>query len=1102
MNGFVPLIGALLLFFSASASANFNASQCERINTNQDFAVSFSLSPAALNERVYATKRNDTGNAGIWANFGSQQSVAIRDTQTQRGMSYNVILHYQNLAGQNGRLTYFLERSGSWQQIESVVTDIAIAAAAIKIKGSNVSQLRCSDELEFPPITQLDVCDYFPYAMQTNRYSLIFNLPFFSSVNISGDRNKLFLPSRAPLSYSLVNPNIFTFNPQSASGCVYGGSSATQACSFNPFLNYSDFPPQLPTFQPGNQDVYCNNGCQQTLSSGSYRSITVGSNGSTVTLSPGVYWVDRLNFSTNDAKLNVDGGTAVVHYKQLLINGDRVKINAQGSADNLILIGHGNDSGVVITHNDVAGKALLYVDHEGFFGGSSGVQSYGDRFYWQGAITSWNVELGGHDSEIHAFAPQSCSIANNDYQVLMTPESDINLMCGDDVPEFLISTTNNASAFSTKVEVNLYDSLGNTPAGLQLVVSGEGSSNGGNTYTTNDSGQLRLKVATTNMDSISLDDSYSIEVTLVSDSSKSDTSTFSYVPFKFAVDDQQVIAGQAATIQAQVLACSVEGEQQVASNYSGQPQITHQVDYPSQGDGGIDGNLDYQPSFSSGVSSDDLTLDEVGQFTVTLSDASFECSSYANCPIDGKGELQGRFTLYSRPWTFALCGDDLQSGTSLAGEGFVAAGENFDLTAQPIRYVASSDANYCSSDIVTQNYFYSDASVELSYQLDSPQNGELGALTASSGLSQAISASDAANLGYRFDSLRYDEAGSIDITVTETGAFYSDILQGISASQTLGRFYPAAFQVVGNQWDYPSSQNFVYMNQPFDQMDYQVEALNAQLEPLHNYALFNQSLQAQFDVYDPNYPSRFSMSRLVGNWQVVDDRSIGYFSQTKGDDCSDSPCWLKASNVTPDGPFNMDSGSASSSIQLINDLVVGDGADNIDPVVFNAQTDALLPNQPDVRFGRMRMDSVGGLEGQSLSVPLYTEYWDGQKFAVNLDDDATNFDGRHFCSQVIWSEGGSGAYLSGSSAVNSGSSSQLFAAQNSSGKEQVRFWLRLDSPETSGECSASTNVLPWLRFDWNSDNLDEEDPSAVVTFGLYRGNDKVIFRGELGFTGQ
>ena len=74
-------------------------------------------------------------------------------------------------------------------------------------------------------------------------------------------------------------------------------------------------------------------------------------------------------------------------------------------------------------------------------------------------------------------------------------------------------------------------------------------------------------------------------------------------------------------------------------------------------------------------------------------------------------------------------------------------------------------------------------------------------------------------------------------------------------------------------------------------------------------------------------------------------------------------------------------------------------------------------------------------------------------------------------------------------------------AGTDSPREQVRLWLRMDDSEPSkktGEndisCSGSDQDQPWLRYNWRQ--LGDEDPSTVVTFGIYRGNDRVIYRGD------
>ncbi|SUP57205.1 DUF6701 domain-containing protein [Vibrio vulnificus] len=120
-----------------------------------------------------------------------------------------------------------------------------------------------------------------------------------------------------------------------------------------------------------------------------------------------------------------------------------------------------------------------------------------------------------------------------------------------------------------------------------------------------------------------------------------------------------------------------------------------------------------------------------------------------------------------------------------------------------------------------------------------------------------------------------------------------------------------------------------------------------------------------------------------------------------------------------------------------------------------------------------------------------------------------------FCRQLIWHsqpQASSNASLSGSDTVSAGRSDQLSARQsttdiNNQIREQVRFWLRVSdtnlqkvaTTDNDIQCNGS-GARPWLRFNWR--NLGDEDPNAVVTFGINRGNDRVIYKGESGLTGQ
>ncbi|MEL7413841.1 MAG: DUF6701 domain-containing protein, partial [Pseudomonadota bacterium] len=149
------------------------------------------------------------------------------------------------------------------------------------------------------------------------------------------------------------------------------------------------------------------------------------------------------------------------------------------------------------------------------------------------------------------------------------------------------------------------------------------------------------------------------------------------------------------------------------------------------------------------------------------------------------------------------------------------------------------------------------------------------------------------------------------------------------------------------------------------------------------------------------------------------------------------------------------------------------------------------------RFGRVDLDDVGGNQGSTLHVPLRVEYWNGSRFIANPDDSQTDVKGVTAAETHIWPTGTDAApktvTLGAGGKVSEGYSRTVTAKEAESYRQQTRVWLDLD---------ASANGLPWLKYNWEKDNAGEENPSSVVTFGIHRGNDRVIYRGEPGLTGQ
>ncbi|WGV99958.1 hypothetical protein QF117_18930 [Vibrio sp. YMD68] len=697
----------------------------------------------------------------------------------------------------------------------------------------------------------------------------------------------------------------------------------------------------------------------------------------------------------------------------------------------------------------------------------------------RGSVSSNNLIMDVSGSRIVGEDNFCSSVPpSGDYQLVLTPATDIALTC-EDIP--LTATVYKDDTVDNSFNGNITLSVGGLDKETKAANSG---------------------IATFDLSATQASTAAAKVTTTIDGGSYSDTGNYKFVPYRFDVPDQDLIAVKPEDVTAKVLAC--DSGNAVDVGYSGTPTVTGSLIQPSTGFG----TLTYEPRFTNGTSSDQIAFSESGQLTVRLTDSDFNCDGFDGCPIEGRDELTGVFIVNSRPWTFAICTDDNVSGNAFGGVGYQESGTTFETTVKPIVWQTGGSTSgvietsgYCGA-AVTQNFFISDApsaTVEMTHEVDTPSGGVDGQLSGS-----LLKSHDSSVGFYNYSDLSWDEVGSVRLLVdTQNSYLGMDINQG---SRNIGRFYPASFKVIETRWDYPGSQPPVYMGQPFDGLEFDVEALNSAGGAVQNYSNSNYSasLQAKFNLFEnSSFDTRFvSPAFGDGSWALNLNRSIGTFSNGFATDCSDSICWLKQASFVPDGPFN-----ALENIEVSN--ITLDGAisvTNIDPINYTTNGD-ILTVQPDIRFGRISLKDVGGNQETNITVPLTIEYWNGSRFITNSDDNNTDFDGSGYCHQLIWSDiGTENASLSGTGQVSLGESRKLVASQSDPAREQVRFWLVLDSPEEengeSSRCTGSDNGLPWLRYNWDSADADEEDPSVVVTFGIHRGNDRVIYRGESGLIGQ
>ncbi|ULN64579.1 hypothetical protein MID13_01790 [Vibrio gigantis] len=866
------------------------------------------------------------------------------------------------------------------------------------------------------------------------------------------------------------------------------------------------------------------------LPPGNYRTLSDNTNiYSRIIFEAGKYWFEGIELGgTSDAVLDVSHGLGItkIETKNVAIAGT-VTINHTGTPDNLQITATGAALGTVALSSNNEFNALILAETRVEIGGNTIVR---------GSVTAPIVTINSNGRLV------------GDSSCFDKPEPPGKLVV--EVKQLNVLTCEVAA-----VEFRVEDDLGNIVTSVQDAFIASASPAPNARWCENDSDLTTCSNYGTSLTSQFIDGKktlylssshlnktgYEVSGTWNDETAKPVPNTkVSFVPYKFDVAEQLVVAGKPQQVTTKVLSCDAQNAPK-SQDYVGKPDVLLNIELPLNGDGHRD-LLKFDPEFiqsDDGEVQDPLTIQESGQFRVTLNDSSYDCSELSGCPPEGTDKLSGSFIVKSRPWTFAVCPPPSTNGTggdAFSGLGFVAAGEPFNLYVKPVVWdsnldVIESESNlplrlvqkkstrsFCSLD-VTRNFFVSsddlNTRVDLKNSLATPNDKALGR-PYQGGVDNF---SNTAEL--EFADISVTEVGSFHFTASASHDFYDQIPNGSEygiedGAREIGRFYPKYFRVIaGNEWYYPGrfdgdEQSFVYMNQPFEGASFQVEAFNAYQQAVQNYAFFDSRLTADFTLYSPNYGTRLKVPSMTKSWASDPNRSVGTFTIERSSpsiNCDSELCWEKGSGASyPDGPFN--SGVQSTSIS-ITDIGLG----NIDPVIYSQSSltkEELrkLSNQPDIRFGRMLLDSAGGVAGESVRVPLRVEFWDSNlsRFVVNTDDSHTDFSGVKAGQAFIWPDDGNDTDVNlglsvaskGTGKVKDGVSGDLVASQTAAHSQQTQVWLDLGSP----------NNLPWLRYAWGDDDDNatdydgEQDPSTVVTFGIYRGNDRVIYRGESGLTGQ
>ncbi|MFA0115164.1 DUF6701 domain-containing protein [Vibrio sp. 10N.261.46.E11] len=878
----------------------------------------------------------------------------------------------------------------------------------------------------------------------------------------------------------------------------------------------------------------------KTLTPFSQKSLSIGQ--STVTLTAGSYYFNSLDIN-NSSSLNIQG-KVIIHTRYFSLSNNS-RINNSGNADNLVIVGYdptkGSSGEVCPAYGckmDLSSqsqvKALIYSEGEVLLSNSSHVY---------GSVTARKLHMSG-TSQITG--ESQCF---SEPELVITPGSSSGLACAGIPINFKLVDK------ITKQPVNNY--TGTLDVTIPNNSSGDAcwlnSDNSCSTSLTHDFVAGQTATYTKSLSSIGLSP-VSISASIRGKSNISATGgPYQFVPYGFKIEDKQRVDGGKGQVayrnfETEVTAVASGAANpracQKISDYDGTKSLHASYEQITQGNSGwnnelflnsynikvgsspLNGTKVNNIAFQNGVAKLTSQYWSAGHIKLHLADANWQPASN---PIPNWKGLQSSTDMYVRPFALVSCQDNsgvpnapFPSGSSTGGASFIAAGDIAYLAVSAIAWDANADRN--NDGLIDSSFSgdlcrnlpvsgFDDETVYVNYALDSPSNGHNGVLSVG-GKSSGDESSpqpipvDMWFSGSAYKSLSWSEVGSIKLWAEKPNYLNGMTVPGYKT--TVGRFYPKYFQVVNSAvWDYPGNQSYAYMNQPFDGVTFNVEALNAQASAVKNYGYFAPQMTASFALYEANpaFVSRFHSGTPSKSWASISGKSIGTFNldeDSPSTNCASELCWAKAASADgyEDGPFNTVGGTDSK-------ISIDAAGSNSDPIDYQPNRNArLLTVQPIVRFGRAVMDSLGGVVGDGMNIPFRIEHWSGANFATHDGDNTTNIRGVNIesANRDIWVEPGSTAVnvaLSGGGGVVNGVSNSMRVAkvptapEDSEVRQQTQVWLEL---------SSGGNAAPWLRYRWQDPNrvevAGEEDPSTVVTFGIHRGNDRVIYRGENGLIGQ
>ena len=448
-------------------------------------------------------------------------------------------------------------------------------------------------------------------------------------------------------------------------------------------------------------------------------------------------------------------------------------------------------------------------------------------------------------------------------------------------------------------------------------------------------------------------------------------------------------------------------------------------------------------------------------------------SSFTGTGTEAGLIMTGSDAFISQPGTMYVYSDDANSDC-LSGDAsctvFRKTGQNFNLN---VRAACNNGPTYTA----TPNFRLNNVVLSTTNIAPAINNGNLGVTS--------INFDAAANGEIVVNNQTLSEVGVFTITATPPALGYFGLTVNPGTSANIGRFTPSHFAISGvptltNRSDLPGClDTFTYMGENL-RLAYTLETRNSGNIVTQNYT-------GGFAILDPtagfaafNYGATFNNTDLSSR---INSDHTGSSVFTNGVASITNTMQISRA-VTLDGQFN----------PLAIGIAANDGEDTLMgsfdlSLNGGANTHTQTINNADIRYGRFNIENAFGPQTLNLAVTAQTQYYDGTNFVLNTNDNCTVMNSG-LMGFDQWTEflgiGDTQVFSINNPAVVLGSSALILTAPNSLNT----------TDDNNGSVRITATVPGYLQYDWDG-IAGDENPAGIATFGIFRGDDRIIFWREI-----